>query len=271
MLNKSATDLYPPRKSVVLAYVAFCLAGSLLITASRGRTDADNRPAAPSLASSAAAPSHEPAVATFSIVAYDPDRQEWGVGVASKFLAVGAVVPWAKAGVGAIATQSFANTTYGPKGLEMLGQGKSAEEVLKTLTDADEQRDVRQVGIIDAKGQAATFTGAKCNAWAGGKTGKYYTCQGNILAGEAVVADMAKAFEEAKGPLAWRIVAALEAAEKAGGDKRGKQSAALLVVRDKSGYGRFNDRMVDFRVDDHAQPVQELARILALRVKRVER
>jgi uncharacterized Ntn-hydrolase superfamily protein len=210
----------------------------------------------------------EPPVCTFSIVAYDPEREEWGVGVASKFLAVGAVVPWAKAGVGAIATQSYANTTYGPKGLELLGQGKSAEEVIKRLTDEDKDRDVRQVGIVDAKGNAATFTGKKCIDWAGGKTGKYYTCQGNILAGEAVVADMAKAFESAKGPLAWRIIAALEAAEKAGGDKRGKQSAAILVVRDKSGYSGYNDRMIDFRVDDHTQPVQELARILALQIRR---
>jgi uncharacterized Ntn-hydrolase superfamily protein len=210
----------------------------------------------------------DPAVHTFSIVAYDPDKQEWGVGVASKFLAVGAVVPWAKAGVGAIATQSFANTTYGPKGLELLAQGKSADEVLKKLTDDDKQAPVRQVGILDAKGNAATFTGEKCNAWAGGKTGKHYACQGNILAGEAVVNDMAKAFEESKGPLAWRIIAALEAAEKAGGDKRGKQSAAILVVRDKGGYGGYNDRLIDFRVDDHANPIDELARVLALRMKR---
>src|ERR1019366_5910742 len=177
------------------------------------------------------------AINTFSIVAYDPDKQEWGVGVASKFLAVGAGVPWAKAGVGAIATQAYANTTYGPRGLELLAQGKSAEEALKKLTDDDQGKDERQAGIVDAKGTAATFTGDKCNAWAGGKTGKHYACQGNLLAGEAVVNDMAKAFEDAKGPLAWRIMAALEAAEKAGGDKRGKQSAAILVVRDKAGYG----------------------------------
>jgi uncharacterized Ntn-hydrolase superfamily protein len=209
-----------------------------------------------------------PDVNTFSIVAHDPDRQEWGVGVASKFLAVGSVVPWAKAGVGAIATQSFANTSYGPKGLELLAQGKSAEEVMKALTDDDKQKEQRQVGIIDAKGNAATFSGSKCMAWAGGKTGKNYTCQGNILAGEAVVNDMAKAFEDSKGALAWRIMAALEAADKAGGDKRGKQSAAILVVRDKAGYGGFNDRMIDFRVDDHEKPIEELARILALRMRK---
>lgn len=212
----------------------------------------------------------DPAVHTFSIVAYDPDKKEWGVGVASKFLAVGAVVPWAKAGVGAIATQSFANTAYGPDGLKLLSEGKSAEETLKALTDADKLRDLRQAGIVDASGNPATFTGAKCNAWAGGKTGKHYTCQGNILAGEAVVNDMAKAFEDTKGPLAWRIMAALEAAEKAGGDKRGKQSAAILVVRDKAGYGG-NDRMIDFRVDDHANPVEELGRILKLRLRRPDK
>jgi uncharacterized Ntn-hydrolase superfamily protein len=211
-----------------------------------------------------------PTICTFSIVAYDPERQEWGVAVASKFLAVGAVVPWAKANVAAIATQSHANTTYGPKGLDLLSQGKSAEEVIKLLTEDDPGKDVRQVGIVDSKGNPATYTGSKCTAWAGGKTGKHYACQGNILAGEAVVDDMAKAFEEAKGPLAWRLIAALEAAEKAGGDKRGKQSAAILVVRDKAGYSGFNDRMIDFRVDDHANPVQELTRILALRIKRPE-
>jgi uncharacterized Ntn-hydrolase superfamily protein len=213
----------------------------------------------------------DPPICTFSIVAYDPEKQEWGVAVASKFLAVGAVVPWAKAGVGAIATQSHANTTYGPNGLELLSQGKSAEEVIKLLTENDKGKDVRQVGIVDAKGNAATFTGTKCNPWAGGKTGKNYTCQGNILAGETVVNDMAKAFEESSWPLAWRLIAALEAAEKAGGDKRGKQSAAILVVRDKAGYSGFNDRMIDFRVDDHANPVQELARILSLRGKRPEK
>jgi uncharacterized Ntn-hydrolase superfamily protein len=139
---------------------------------------------------------------------------------------------------------------------------------MKLLTDADDRKANRQVGIIDAKGNAATFTGTKCMAWAGGKTGKHYACQGNILAGEAVVDDMAKAFEAAKGPLAWRIMAALEAAEKAGGDKRGKQSAAVLVVREGGGYGGFNDRMIDYRVDDHEKPIQELSRILALQIRR---
>jgi uncharacterized Ntn-hydrolase superfamily protein len=206
---------------------------------------------------------------TYSIAAYDSEKKEWGVAVASKYLAVGAVVPWAKAGVGAVATQSAVNTTYGPRGLELMAQGKSAEEALKKLTEEDPSRDSRQVGMVDATGKVANFTGKKCNAWAGAKSGKHYTCQGNLLTGEAVVEAMAKTFEESKGPLAWRLMVALEAGEKVGGDKRGKQSAAILVVREKGGAGGFNDRSIDFRVDDHQEPVQELARILALRLRRL--
>ncbi len=191
--------------------------------------------------------------------------------VASKVLAVGAVVPWAKADTGAVATQALSNITYGPHGLELLGQGKSAEEVVKILTDEDKGKDRRQVGIVDAKGNVANFTGKGCNAWAGAKSGKHYTCQGNLLAGESVVEDMANAFEETSGPLAWRMMAALEAGEKAGGDKRGKQSAAIYVVRDKGGPNGFGDRAIDLRVDDHDKPVQELARLLAMRIKRPER
>lgn len=205
---------------------------------------------------------------TFSIVAYDSEAKEWGVAVASKYLAVGSVVPWAKAGVGAVATQSRVNTTYGTKGLELLAEGKSPEEVLKTLGDADKGKEGRQVAIINAKGETVAFSGKDCNEWAGHKTGKNYSCQGNLLAGEKVIDDMAKAFEEAKGPLAWRLMAALEAGEKAGGDKRGKQSAAVLVVREKGGANGLNDRAVDLRVDDHENPIPELARILAKRVKK---
>ncbi len=207
-------------------------------------------------------------VNTFSIAAYDPERKEWGVAVASKYLAVGAVVPWAKAGVGAIATQSAVNISYGPKGLELLEQGKSAAEVVKLLTDEDKGRDFRQLGIVDANGKAASYNGTKCNPWAGSKGGKNYTCQGNLLAGEQVIDAMAKAFEESKGPLAWRLMAALEAGDQAGGDKRGKQSAAILVVRAGAGPNGISDRYLDFRVDDHKDPVPELARILGLRVKR---
>lgn len=178
-------------------------------------------------------------ISTFSIVAHDPVKKEWGVGVASRVLAVGAVVPFAKAEVGAIATQAFANTTYGPKGLTHLAEGKSAEEVIKQLTEDDDGRDRRQLGVVDKQGNAAHFTGSKCNPWAGAKSGKHFTCQGNILAGPQVVDDMAAGFKKTEGPLAWRIMAALEAAEKAGGDKRGKQSAAILIVRNKRRLRRF--------------------------------
>jgi uncharacterized Ntn-hydrolase superfamily protein len=217
------------------------------------------------LLSEVAPTSRGPEVNTFSIVAYDADAKEWGVGVASKYLAVGSVVPWAQPGVGAIATQAFVNAKYGPDGLDLLAKGKSAEEAVKELTDADRGRDFRQLGIVDGKGKPANFTGEKCNKWAGGQVGKEYCCQGNLLTGEAVVADMARAFEKADGPLAWRIMTALEAAEKAGGDRRGKQSAALYVVRARGGDGG-SDRAVDLRVDDHDDPLKELARILAKRL-----
>jgi len=224
-------------------------------------------PAAP-LPVQVAEPPSKDWVCTFSIAAYDPDKKEWGVAVASRYLAVGSVVPWAKAGVGAVATQSYANVTYGTRGLELMAEGKSAADVLKTLVEADKESEVRQVGMVDAKGETAQHTGKKCVAWAGHKAGKNYAVQGNLLAGEEVVDKMAKAFEETKGSLAWRLMAALEAGEQAGGDKRGKQSAAILVVRDKAGPGGFNDRYIDFRVDDHEKPVQELARILELKVSK---
>ena len=207
-------------------------------------------------------------VNTFSIVAHDPQGREWGVGVASRYLAVGRVVPWAKAGVGAVATQAEVNTSYGPRGLDLLAGGMKPEEVLAELTGADENRDLRQVGVIDGHGNAATYTGLQCVAWAGGRTGRNYACQGNILTGGEVIAEMARAFEEVQGPLSWRIMASLEAAEAAGGDRRGKQSAALLVAREGGGPGWFDDHPIDFRVDDHPEPVKELARILAIRMKR---
>ena len=207
-------------------------------------------------------------VNTFSICAYDPERKEWGVAVASKYLAVGAVVPWAKAGVGAVATQAEVNIAFGPQGLELLEKDKSAADTVKTLTEADPGRLVRQLGVVDTKGEAANFTGERCNAYAGAKSGKHYTCQGNLLAGEKVITDMAEAFEKATGPLAWRMMAAMEAGEKAGGDKRGKQSAAILVVRDKAGPNGISDRYLDFRVDDHKAPIEELARILSLRLQK---
>jgi uncharacterized Ntn-hydrolase superfamily protein len=207
-------------------------------------------------------------VNTFSIVAYDPAKGEWGCAVASKYLAVGNVVPHAQAGAGVVATQAAVNINHGPNGVRLLAKGMSAEEALEALKDSDPNIEVRQLGIVDAKGHAVSFTGKKCNPWAGGKTGKHFACQGNILVGENVIDEMVKAFEQAPGPLAWRLMAALEAGDKAGGDKRGKQSAAILVVADKKGPNGIGDRYLDFRVDDHKEPVPELARILALRVKR---
>jgi uncharacterized Ntn-hydrolase superfamily protein len=206
--------------------------------------------------------------ATFSIVGHDPDKKEWGIAVASKYLAVGSAVPFAAADAGAIATQSFVNVKYGPDGLKLLRAGKSAEEVIKELTDADRGKDRRQVGVVDQEGKSATFTGAGCLAWAGGKAGAHYAAQGNILTGPEVVDEMARSFEGGKGPLAWRLMAALEAGQKAGGDKRGKQSAAILVVRERAGPNGIGDRYIDLRVDDHGDPIPELARILALRLRR---
>jgi len=212
-----------------------------------------------------ASPASHPVVATFSIVAFDPDTQELGIAVQSKFLGVGAVVPWAKAGVGAIATQSFANTTYGPRGLELLAQGKTAQETVDELTKSDRARERRQLGIVSAKGDAATFTGSECMAWAGGQTGAHFCAQGNILAGEAVVEAMAKGFEESEGAdLGEKLIDALAAGQGAGGDKRGMQSAALLIVREGWGYAGMNDRYRDVRVDDHEKPIDELRRIYRL-------
>lgn len=203
-------------------------------------------------------------LSTFSIVAYDADAGEWGVATQSKFLAVGAVVPWAQAGAGAVATQSYANTSFGAKGLNLMASGLGAQETLERLLAEDEGREHRQVGIVDAQGNAATFTGRECHAWAGGLTGKGYAVQGNILVSEATVTSMASAFEKARGELADRLVEALAAAQAAGGDSRGQQSAAVLVVREKGGYAGFNDRYLDLRVDDHARPIDRLREILEL-------
>lgn len=206
----------------------------------------------------------ERCVTTFSIVGRDPATGDLGVAVQSKFLAVGAVVPWAKAGVGAIATQSWANTAYGPRGLELLAAGKSAQETLARLTGVDDHADQRQVGIVGADGRAATYTGSGCMRWAGGVAGTNFAAQGNILVGEETVNALAETFQQTQGPLWHRLVAALAAGQRAGGDSRGQQSAALLVVRAGGGYGGFNDRMMDLRVDDHPQPIEELARLVKL-------
>lgn len=205
-----------------------------------------------------------PKPSTFSIVACDLATQAWGVAVASKFPAVGAVVPWARAEMGAVATQSYANTSYGPRGLEMMGQGLSAEETLAKLLADDEERELRQVGLVDAAGMAATFTGADCHDWAGGLTGPGYAIQGNILTGENVVTAMQNAFLQTAGSLPARLYAALYAGDRAGGDRRGRQSASIYVAKPKGGYGGFIDRWIDYRVDDHPDPVPRLGELLEL-------
>ncbi|MEK3978948.1 DUF1028 domain-containing protein [Psychrobacillus sp. FSL K6-2836] len=201
---------------------------------------------------------------TFSIVGFDPQTKELGVAVASKFLCVGAVVPFAKAGVGAIATQSWANLDYGVDGLDMLQRGMSPEEVLKELVANDEKSGARQVGMVDASGRSAIFTGKDCFDWAGGLAEANFAIQGNILVSEDTVNDMKAVFLQKEGSLAERLLAALQAGDIAGGDKRGKQSAALLVVKENGSYGGYTDRYIDLRVDDHADPVKELARLLKL-------
>ncbi len=203
-------------------------------------------------------------VSTYSIVACDLERAEWGVATQSKFLAVGSVVPWAEAEVGAVATQAYANPRYGPDGLALLRQGLSAEEVVKRLTDADDGRDERQLGVVDASGLGATYTGSACLDWAGGRVGPGYAAQGNILVSAETVDALAESFESSTGPLAERLIEALAAAQAAGGDRRGQQSAALIVVRRDGGYAGLSDTLVDLRVDDHEAPVEELRRLHGL-------
>jgi uncharacterized Ntn-hydrolase superfamily protein len=205
----------------------------------------------------------ESPISTFSIVARDGATGELGVAVASRFFAVGSVVPWAKAGIGAVATQSFANTTFGWRGLDLLQRGATPEEALKILLRDDDDRERRQVGIVAADGQSVTYTGKGCLAWAGGRSGPEYAIQGNILAGEAVVTAMEKAFLETEGTVADRLYAALLAGDANGGDARGKQSAAMLVVKEGAGYGGYTDRAIDIRVDDNPDPFKELGRLLA--------
>jgi uncharacterized Ntn-hydrolase superfamily protein len=201
-------------------------------------------------------------VATFSIVAWDASLPAWGIAVASKFPAVGAVVPWARAGVGAVATQSYANTTYGPEGLRRMAAGESATQALEAVLAEDDGRAQRQAGFVDSLGGAATFTGAECLPWAGGLAGDGAAIQGNILAGPQVVQAMGDAFVADPGNLPHRLLSALLAGDRAGGDRRGRQSAALLVVREGGGYSGHNDRWIDYRVDDHPDPVPRLAELL---------
>jgi uncharacterized Ntn-hydrolase superfamily protein len=204
-------------------------------------------------------------VATYSIVACDLDAGQWGVAVQSKFLAVGSVVPWAEPQVGAIATQAYANPRYGPDGLALLRQGRSAEQVVESLTAADEGRAERQLGVVDAQGGAATFTGEDCNEWAGGRTGNDYAAQGNILVSQETVDALASTFEQnGHLSLAERLIECLAAAQAAGGDRRGQQSASLLVVEKDAGYANLSDVVVDLRVDDHALPIVELRRLYGL-------
>lgn len=206
-----------------------------------------------------------PRPSTFSIVAFDQSAKTWGVAVASKFLAVGNLVPWASVGAGAVATQAFVNTSYGPRGLEMMAAGKSAQDAVEFLTKEDHDPNQRQVGMVDAFGGSAAFTGKDCLPFADHITGEGFACQGNLLAGKAVLEDMAEAFlPRGNLPLAERLVKALAAGQAAGGDSRGQQSAALVVVKDKGGYGGYTDRLIDLRVDDHPTPIDELTRLLGL-------
>ena len=198
---------------------------------------------------------------TFSIVAWDQEEREWGVAVASKFLAAGSVVSWARAGVGAIATQAYANVTYGPRGLDLLA-AKTADEVVAELTGSDPESTQRQLGVVDGNGRAAAFTGAECFDWAGSKIGDGYTCQGNILTGPEVVENMAAAFESTSGDLTARLLMAMSAGDAVGGDRRGKQSAAMLITREGGGYLGGTDVALDLRVDDHPEPVAELGRVI---------
>lgn len=201
---------------------------------------------------------------TFSIVAYDPKNNEWGVAVQSKFVAVGAIVPFAKAQVGAIATQAYANTSYGPKGLELLEKGRSAEEAIQKLIEEDEFKEERQVGIVDSFGNTASFTGENCFEWAGHIVGENYACQGNILASKEVVSAMSEAYEQTKGDLIEKLFSVLEAGQRKGGDRRGRESAAILIVKEKGAYDGGTDRYIDIRVDEHPTPIKKLRKVFEI-------
>ena len=206
----------------------------------------------------------EPVVATYSIAACDLEAGQWGVATQSKFLAVGSVVPWAEPRVGAIATQAYANPRYGSEGLALLREGLTAEQVVDRLTSADEGRDHRQLGVVDEEGRSASFTGEECLDWAGGRTGPCYAAQGNILVSAATVDALAERFEGSSGALADRLLDCLDAAQAAGGDRRGQQSAAILVVEKDGGYAKLSDVVVELRVEDHERPLEELRRLYRL-------
>ncbi len=201
---------------------------------------------------------------TFSIVAYDPKNNEWGVAVQSKFVAVGSIVPYAKAKVGAIATQAYANTSYGPNGLALLEKGLSAEETIQRLIKDDEKKEERQVGIVDSFGNTASFTGSECFEWAGHIVGKNFSCQGNILVSEEVVKAMTKAFETTRGDLIEKFFAVLDAGQEAGGDRRGRESAAILIVKEKGAYDGGTDNYINIRVDEHPTPIKELKKVFEI-------
>jgi uncharacterized Ntn-hydrolase superfamily protein len=203
-------------------------------------------------------------VATYSIAACDLEARQWGVATQSKFLAVGSVVPWAEPRVGAIATQAYANPRYGSEGLALLREGLTAEEAVDRLTSADEGRDHRQLGVVDGEGRSASFTGEECLDWAGGRTGPCYAAQGNILVSAETVDALAETFEGSSGPLADRLLDCLDAAQAAGGDRRGQQSAAILVVEKDGGYAKLSDVVVELRVEDHERPLEELRRLYRL-------
>ena len=203
-------------------------------------------------------------VSTFSIVARDPETGDFGVATASKFLAVGGVVPFAEAGVGAVATQSYANTSYGPRTLSALKQRIPLTFIHQAFAETDPEHAQRQYGLVDAVGNSLTFTGETCHPWAGGRRGEGYAAQGNLLTGPEVVDALVETFLASQDAFPERLLAALAAGDDAGGDKRGRQSAALLVVRLEGGYGGFNDRYIDLRVDDHEDPVRDLRRLLSL-------
>jgi uncharacterized Ntn-hydrolase superfamily protein len=203
-------------------------------------------------------------VATYSIAACDLEAGQWGVATQSKFLAVGSVVPWAEPRVGAIATQAYANPRYGSEGLALLREGRTAEEAVDRLTSADEGRDHRQLGVVDGEGRSASFTGEECLDWAGGRTGPCYAAQGNILVSAETVDALAETFEGSSGPLADRLLDCLDAAQAAGGDRRGQQSAAILVVEKDGGYAKLSDVVVELRVEDHERPLEELRRLYRL-------
>ena len=201
---------------------------------------------------------------TFSIVSFDPKNKEWGVAVQSKFVAVGCIVPFAKAGIGAIATQAHANTSFGPKGLKLLKKGLTAEETIRELIKDDKQKDVRQLGIVDSYGNSAAYTGKECFDWAGHVLGEHFACQGNILESEHVVKGMASAYTDTKGDLVEKLFAALEEGQKLGGDRRGRESAAIFIVKEKGAYDGGTDKYIDIRVDEHPTPIQELRNVFEI-------